>query len=296
MDKFDINRKLYNVFEDFKKSIAIEGNCCELLNFRYDYDNIANYNNSYIQQYYLLKYLKSYYNAYYTIYNIVNEEKYIDIYGNSLKVLSLGCGCGTDLWALSEYLQNINSSSPIFYYGLDKVLWDYWDNLNLKAYRQLCDIGTISTLPRYDYNIIIFPKSISEFSSKEIENFTTNILKNLSETDIVFIGAIRSSSNNFIKDIERFDKITSKLENYITKDTFTWDKSIDFFSKFHYLRSDSCYPWEIKDFLSSLEKKCAKKLKYLCYNSHYCYSLSRNPITTNNEISFKIAHLKRNQM
>lgn len=176
-------------------------------NFRFDGGNIPDYSELIIQEYYLLRYLPAYTTEYYLIYSELLEKNFL----NNINVISLGAGCGMDSRGLNFAIQDSNYKLPVAYTGLDKVEWEYWDNLNIDNYNLFSrDLSAIDKFIGKDYNVIMFPKSIGEFN-----NFTFNNLKNIiintefRSDKLVLISPVRKKRNNI--DIDRLEIITNTL-------------------------------------------------------------------------------------
>src|SRR5699024_9852346 len=160
--KYFIIDKMNEIYNDFMLDLNEEKYYCNLKSFRYDGNNIPDYNDPLIQKYYLLRYMPAYLAEYNLMYYKMFKLNYLDC---NLNVMSIGCGCGIDLWGAKFARDKKFPEIDIRYTGIDMVDWDYRDNLDIEeAYFINKDINEIDSLDEYNYNIIIFPKSIGEFN------------------------------------------------------------------------------------------------------------------------------------
>lgn len=138
-----------------------------------DYNNsnkYPNYDNQIIQSFYFLRYYAAYFAEYFYIYDKILKNKFIE--GNSLNVLSLGCGNAVDYKAL-EFANSIaQRSRPINYIGVDAIDWSYRECVedernSANIYREniAADAQESSAAKNAAAcNMIIFPMSILEIS------------------------------------------------------------------------------------------------------------------------------------
>jgi hypothetical protein len=162
MKKF-IKNRITEAYTDFCKSAEHAQKLCELKKFTYAGTSKPDYANPMVQQYYILKYFPAYLAEYRVIYERIFSFNFL---GTPLKVLSIGTGCGTDLYGL-HFAATKSQLQGLIYTGIDCIKWQYQNQMGHNGVRFIqADIQSWSALDRDDYNIIIFPKSISEFSEK----------------------------------------------------------------------------------------------------------------------------------
>jgi len=196
------------IFEDFRISLAEIGRCCSLKDITYLGGNIPDYSKPEIQQLYLLKYFPAYLIEYYDIYNEIIKLEFLS---TPFHILSIGTGCGIDYWGLEFALRNyeMNSADYAYYTGIDKVNWRYrekFENKDCSYINQ--DITRWEKLDRDNYDIIIFPKSIGEFSQRDFQKLLS-IMKhsNFKSPKMIIASSIR----------EQFDEIdVSRISTLIT--------------------------------------------------------------------------------
>lgn len=210
--------KMNEIYDDFMLELDEVKYYCDLKGLRYDGNNIPDYNNPLIQKYYLLRYMPAYLIEYYLMYKKMFKLNFLDLNPN---IISFGCGCGIDLWGAKFARDKNFPEIDISYTGIDMVDWDYRDNLDMEeAYFINKDINEIERLDEYNYNIIIFPKSIGEFDTNtflKLKDIIANTY--FIENKIILLSSIRNTRCNFDIDrlIEIIDIFTNK-HNYISLD------------------------------------------------------------------------------
>lgn len=208
------------IYDDFMLELDEVKYYCDLKGLRYDGSNIPDYNNPLIQKYYLLRYMPAYLTEYYLMYKKMFKLNFLDLNPNP-NIISFGCGCGIDLWGAKFARDKNFPEIDISYTGIDMVDWDYRDNLDIEeAYFINKDINEIERLDEYNYNIIIFPKSIGEFDTNtflKLKDIIANTY--FIENKIILLSSIRNTRCNF--DIDRLIEIIDifiKKHNYISLD------------------------------------------------------------------------------
>jgi len=270
---------------------------CELKTFRYDGSHLPQYENENIRRLYLLRYLPAYVTEYYTIYKDIMNINYID---SEVNILSIGSGCALDYYG--AYFASLNNrlvGEDIRYTGIDKTEWDYRINLGNKEinfYNQ--DIGLLDRLYACNYNVIIFPKSIGEFDSQLFLKIKT-IFRNsrFSEKKVFLVSSIRDQRKDF--DANRFSEIVDIMTTVHLYKTNDDPRRYFYFPEKRslcQLTGGFTYPDHIKDFITSLSKKCPnyKKNGNKSCEPDCSEILDRNPILTNSYMCYQIVRLSRN--
>ncbi len=289
---------MYEILKNFKSNMEEQQRYCQLKTFRFDGGNIPDYSELIIQEYYLLRYLPAYTTEYYLIYSELLEKNFL----NNINVISLGAGCGMDSWGLNFAIQDSNYKLPVAYTGLDKVEWEYWDNLNIDNYNLFSrDLSAIDKFIGKDYNVIMFPKSIGEFN-----NFTFNNLKNIiintefRSDKLVLISSVRKKRD--IIDIDRLEIIANTLEKnqrYKCLDdkrkyTYYSKNGMDEYSKLEDVCDKYIYPGDIENFLINLNENCQKYIENGCNPcDDDCKIMNHYPIKRCSQIEYQILRLKR---
>lgn len=290
--------KINEIYDDFMLELDEEKYYCDLKDLRYDGNNIPDYNNPLIQKYYLLRYMPAYLTEYYLMYKKMFRLNFLD---NNPNIISIGCGCGIDFWGAKFARDKNFSDIDIRYTGIDMVDWDYRDNLDIEeSYFINKDINEIERLDEYNYNVIIFPKSIGEFSINtflKLKDIIANTC--FTEKKIILLSSIRNTRNDF--DIDRLIEIINIFtseHNYMSLDVkdrywhYTTNE-LGYYSRLEDVCFDFVYPEDIKVYLSDLNSKCQGFIKN-CNNpcDDECSSMNRRPISTTSQIMYQIIRLE----
>ncbi|MFW6026924.1 MAG: hypothetical protein ACOCRX_11355 [Candidatus Woesearchaeota archaeon] len=253
-----IKNKLQTIFSEFKKEVNSRYKLCELNNLFYRNGNIPDYNNAFIQQYYLLRYYYAYFYEYYMIYKKILSEDFIN---PPYDILSIGSGSYIDYSAFKFALIETkkNHKEDFFYSGLDRINWRY----KPKDYNIFFDHRDIYKRKRIidhsEANIFIFPRSFSELRDEFINKINLNENK---RDKIVFIAAhVESPKNLEVKKGQK--RFYNLLKNKIN-DNFNIINTLE--DSIYNFKSNlsNKYPEYIKEFLTSLSNNC--KNKQSCYN------------------------------
>lgn len=281
LNKFD------NVFDDFRGEV-LNANClCKLKKLTFSGDSLPDYNDTTLQKFYLSRYLLAYYVEYAKLYEDLIEKDFIK---NDYNILSIGCGCGLDLWGLKKATEDTKINYN--YTGLDCVNWIYSEFFEEKFINDR--IENIYKLDKSNYNVIIFPKSIGEFEEKTFENLKNTIKNsNFDEKNIVLISAHRKSREEY--DRKRLFEIMEVFEyehNYIFKDSSTVSTEYGNKQYLEYINPQIKYPWEKMKFIKHLPCFCKERL--IC--SEDCeQSLSRYPVNSNSQFCYQIITLTKKE-
>ena len=172
--EFAINNAWSNLLDAIPRTKP----CC-VPAFGYQGNVPPDYNNPMNQHLYVLKYFPAYLYEYTKMYQQVFRRA-IKRKIERLNVLSFGCGCGLDFYGL-YFARKICDIThiPVCYRGVDVVEWEYRglipndDNLRFQISNH--DITTIPSNDLKQYNIFIFPKSLSEFPDVALKSLCSNI-------------------------------------------------------------------------------------------------------------------------
>lgn len=204
---------LRRVFEDFSNS-----NWCNLNNFKLNKDA---YKSTIIQQMYILKYFAAYFCEYYRAYLKLLKE--IDQNKEEeLNIISIGCGCGVDFYALEYAIAKSNLSLPVSYLGIDAIDWAYKPNSKIFKFSNKL-ITEIQVSDIADKNIIVFPKSLTELSRSDLLCFSNLIATSNTKNNIYFLNSYitdNPADGNRVDGTGNFNIIASKLlsSGYKTED------------------------------------------------------------------------------
>ena len=286
MEEF-IKDKMKIIFSDFLDNVAKES-LCDLRSFSFKGQKLPNYSNLKHQQLFLLRYFPAYLCEYKYLYGKVHQEARLSEYN----VLSIGCGCFLDYHGLAFALPT--SPKPIRYTGIDIVNWYYNDiffDSNIVEFSEIL-IENYQFPEVVDYNIIFFPKSISEISNKGFNILLENLQKVKFTSDCIYI-----ISSSMDKGYEHDEAKYKRLIECLKKNGFncnnyesTWELKNQAFCN---LDGHFYYPDEVKRYLTTLHKNCLKyeKNNSSCWDK--CEEISRWPILTTKHVSFLINLLER---
>lgn len=286
-----LNEKMSLIFQDFQRDIYKRGYLCQLKNFNFSGTRLPNYEDEMVQKFYLLKYLPAYLTEYYCIYKQVFERNFLN---ENCSILSLGCGCGVDLWGLNFLKEKEKLNCSINYTGIDVVKWKYSEFSKMNGNFKNCNILDIDNLEG-DYNTIIFPKSISEFNEFAFQHLKDIFAKKrFNSNKIVLIGAIRKTRID--SDLQRLEKIKDifiRKHGYLVVDSET-TISNDNAPYIYQVTNDIIFPREILNYITGLYTQC-KKFKLTGKNCETACSdlLKRSPILKTSQMTFKIIYLER---
>ena len=293
-----IENKMRMISDDFYQNLNMKKCYCELKQFRFDSNNIPNYNKQIFQQYYLLKYLPGYFVEYYYIYSSIINDKFIE---DDLNILSVGCGAGIDLWSAHYAFLNNAYNRRIRYTGLDIVDWGYWDDCDEEAYFLNNDINHLNKLDEEEYNIIIFPKSIGEFDSRCFDKLKECIENtNFTKEKIIFIASMRKARAQ--EDVSRFSEIISLMinKNYYALDNHNrWNifrkKKNGYDYRISDIISNLKYPSNIEELVTTFYKNCEgyKDNGLKCCESECKEIFTRRPIKTMSQVAYTIIRLEK---
>lgn len=292
-----INTELKEIFTEFKEEIRGKDCICELKELDFtDADKFPHYENLLLQKYYLVRYIAGYFTEYSTIYcDIIKKGFLRDRY----RVLSLGCGCGLDLWGLIHACEKkLGSGYKKIerYDGIDQVKWknryDLKKRLNYNFI--IKNVDTMDKLVVKNYNMIMFPKSIGEFSDSEFEH-VKYVLEDSEFRDdkMVLICALRKYRREMdlahlyeIRDIftsMHGYEVTDEI-NYVSQDNKSLGSIIDGID----------YPREISEYVANLDCKCKNYRKQGYHCQPDCDSvLKRWPVLTRSQFAYDILFLEK---
>ena len=278
---------LYRVYNDFKYEIGQRKTCCILKELRFDGGHIPPYEDSAIQQAYLLRYAYAYFFEYYAIYyTIISQLKKDD----EIKVLSVGSGCGLDYYALLYAMdeQQFNWSN-LHYTAVDKVNWQYFYNVggNLCYFNN--DVAELDINDSKEYNIIIFPKTIGELNKQQF-NFIKEYIEYKVEDKFYLINSLRESygvdSNRFNKLVDYIGKMRGEL---VCGDDIEV-KVLESRGVYGYNGMyNVSYPDEIKKYIENILVQCQYYNSFGQVHEEKCLEMNRKVVLRTDHIRVQIA-------
>lgn len=266
-----IGRVMDRVFNDYKDNLQQQDSMCGLNNVRFDGGNVPDYTDSIKIQLYLLRYFPAYLVEYYDLYSKILRDYEISDY---LYVLSLGCGCGIDYYGLMLACHKHDEELYISYTGVDAVDWPYKDCMDEDFEFIQVDLGEWEKFDWPSYNVIIFPKSIGEFSSQGFISLKGTVSRSQFKKDRIFLVASMRAEH---KDTDK-ERLTEIKEIFLTRHgyscasdyIFYFDSNSGIVTEFPEFK----YPDHILEYITSLPEQCAAKDEYSCKDC----SIGRWPI------------------
>ncbi len=295
MEEF-IASKMKRIHKDFACRVKREKSLCKCKAFSYEGGGQPDYSDRLIQQYYLLRFFPAYLAEYYLMYKNLKSQKFL---GKDLNVLSIGCGCGLDLWGL--YLafrhQLKKKAVAVRYTGVDIIDWRYWDTVALdEVYFANEDISTWKKLDEESYNIIVFPKSINEFSNESFDRICAAIANTkFTQGRVVAMCSLMVKGKEI--DSQRFRRIANLLQkdhDYECMDELDEYWMVKKDQGIRAICPEFVYPQEIYDEVIKLQTACPQ----YALNGHKscedgCSSLNRKPILRTTYINYKLLRFER---
>lgn len=294
-----INEVVGAAFEDFTTMLEDRERLCDAKDFRFNEMIIPDYTDPFIQAFYILRYFPAYLVEYYDIYRELLE---IPKFAEPFNVISIGCGCGLDYYGLELALRDNDRSAAdsVCYTGIDIVNWGYRNNFENDDYEIVVeDILNYNSIQDIDENVdvIIFPKSIGEFSDADFARLLTLFRRSdFEENELVIISSIRKQHTAI--DTQRMTSLLNLMErehNYICggpKDEYTYYRNpVGLRAHFY----DFVYPQHVVDYLIDLHNQCPTMLD----NDEYCEDdcednlSNKRPILKTDHIRYQLFRLNR---
>lgn len=200
-----INEYLDLIAFDFNNYLNSGVKLCDLKKLHFDAGKVPRYEDPHVQQLYLLRYAYAYAFEYKTMYLHLLSK--VDV-GDNITVLSIGCGNMADYWALTQV---IPETTVINYKGFDVVDWAYKFPKRNQDWRQIVlgnAVDAFEELERIDADVIVFPKSISEFSVEDIERFCESIKsKQIVKEKVNLLVSLRLDEHSRARDLAKAKKL-----------------------------------------------------------------------------------------
>lgn len=284
-----------DIYNDFLANVNQEFNLCLLHDMNFYKHHLPDYNKPMIQQHYLLRFFPAYLFEYKEIYSHIIKDNHID---TPFNILSLGAGCGLDYYGLELALRDVNKNVAeyVYYTGIDKIDWLYRDTLENNDCEFInCDITEATSLAREDYNIIIFPKSIGEFSGEGFNNIIECFKQSsFTEECICLVSSMRDTQHHI--DSDRFKQLLNVFTTHKNYQRLDLDIDYFYFSNNAIITLDQnfVYPDEIKGFLTSLQDQCGSYEPGNINCDDICPThINRSPILRAGHIKYQLEMLVR---
>jgi len=295
-----INEYLDEIFREFKVYATSGVKLCQLKNVHFDGGRLPDYSDIHIQQLYLLRYAYAYGFEYKWMYQSLLRR--IEN-SNALRVTSIGCGSMIDYWALTQV---VPEQCTIRYTGIDTIDWSY--RMESRPQDDVCFINEnvislFDTADELTSDIYIFPKSISEFSVRDIRTLSRCFSKKLPKNKTVyFLFTLRYDERNLDTDMSK----TKILFDAMVENGY---KTSDESNEYRILSSDLkdkkirevdgtfLHPSEVYDFLrNELHRVCAKYIKNGVHCREDCKArLSWAPILNCRQVQWQMYAFRKEE-
>ncbi len=249
----------------------------------------------------MLKYFPGYMAEYYLMYEHLFDEKFLS--NTVINILSLGCGCGVDYWgfhfAATKKVKNHQKSSS--YTGYDIIDWEYRDSMghDKHVFFETEDIGNLKKLDYDKYNIIVFPKSISDFPD---EVFAT-LLKAIENTKFKKkkIAILCSFMTNDSKKYD-FNRLTRLVKVFEEQHGY---KCLDKANEYFHMKDKDVglntvvpgfdYTLPIKKTIFKTLENCPNFIENGKSCDQECSNMNQYPILKTKYVNYAIRRLKKDQ-
>jgi hypothetical protein len=291
-----IRQKLETVFADFQRQAAQERRLCVCKELTYEDGRTPDYENPLIQQNYMFRFFPAYLAEYFLMYRNMLNQTFLP---ENLKVLSIGCGCGVDLWGLNFALLDLGAdpAARINYTGIDLVPWAYQDNLGLPNARFLNqDITAWDRLDATDYNVFVFPKCIGEFPA-QVSDSICAMFRNTNFNLARVCGLCSLMEKGKTADAARFTRIADIMRNThgfrCLDETDTYWHARNPNQGLRAICYDFVYPQEIIDRVKVLLQECPTYQENGQGCQGDCNTLNRSPILKATYMNYKLLRFQR---
>ncbi|MDX2111762.1 MAG: hypothetical protein SFY80_16130 [Verrucomicrobiota bacterium] len=295
MENF-IKQKIEAVFTDFQKQAKNDGQLCACKGLTYVGGLSPDYNSPLIQQNYMLRFFPAYLAEYYIMYKEMLKLRFLP---DRLKVLSIGCGCGVDLWGLYFAIIDLGGvpGDRIEYTGVDLADWQYRDKLDMTHVRFLTqDITVWNRLDADDYNVFVFPKCIGEFPAPVYKSIC-NIFDNTHFQQTHICGLCSLMDKGIDADADRFNGIAQIMQDKhgfhcLDELNIHWhveDQNIGLRT----ICPSFVYPNTHIERVKTLLNQCPNYVQHGEACKDDCIILNRSPILTSKYINYKLLRFER---
>ena len=292
---------LNDIYKDFVDYINRSDEYCELLDLDFRGEHLPNYQNEGIVQLYLLRYAYAYLFEYKHIFTkFIPKRDPFKI--QNLKVISVGCGNYLDYWGAALACDAVNKSCGIKYTGLDPVNWKYKvdprqrDSIQFENKTFYEFLKTIVENDKgIDVNVIVFPKSIGEFSKDEIRGICVLLKRcKFNNKKILVIFSFRDCLSNKEIDMNRAAMIVDAFKNHrsIPFSVSNFDRTRCYGIESQGIRAvdnSFIYPNDIICYIQELANVCDKQNVLLEKCVGCSQALSRWPILKTDYINYSYA-------
>lgn len=279
----------FSQFTDAIESMSQEERCSiqKAFSDRWNPD----YSNKIHRAFYLLKYVVPYCVEYREIYRNILQDISTD---HNISILSIGCGAMLDLIGF-YYANSVNDISPLsrqihilytihntYYHGIDITDWKTSQEYSLNSNKVIFTCNDIKDITpdgnTKPYNIIIFPKSISDIPLESIENFIRALPGNKLSSRLCLVLSKRGASIDDRHNAEHICRILNEAHHYNI-------------SKLKYLLGSKCLGMNFTDLLAKRYFKTIKDLQEII--SSYITNIPHKCTSCNQQCSFTKPFMKK---
>lgn len=290
-----INEYLNLILEDFEEYLRSGPRLCQLKDVHYDGGRVPDYSNIHIQQLYLLRYAYAYAFEYKCMYEHLPKHMHTR---TNLSIMSIGCGNMIDYWAITQIA---GLQTTLQYKGFDSIDWSYKFPVR-DGDRVLFTLGdaisAIEDLAFLSSDVVIFPKSISEFDHDAIEKFCECIrTKPILKDKVCVLISLRADQGSTQRDMIK----TKKIYDAFLDAGFRTDSRHDVFThltfqdrKIRELDTSFEHPGDVVNLLKDLCTRCAEYNE----NGENCHKdcvsrLNRWPMLTGRHMQWQMFEFER---
>ncbi|EMX6282222.1 hypothetical protein AAHD08_000243 [Providencia rettgeri] len=196
-----LKNKIQSVLDDFENE-----KWCDLNVAGFNSDN---YSIKTQQQKYILKYYAAYFCELYEMYG----KFFNDFKGESVNILSIGCGSGVDCEALNRVCIDKNITIRKNYRGVDLVDWYYRPMYEWASFDTMC-ASKLNSNDVENIDLFVFPKSLTELTMEVCENIANALVDGSKKSVVYFINTYVTndpSDSRCVDGLSQFGKINSTL-------------------------------------------------------------------------------------
>lgn len=247
---------LNDQYNSFSQRNISQDELCTLRSFAFSGES-PDYTDSLHREFYFLKYASAYITEYFLAYERIFSSDHLSA-GDSVCTLSLGCGAMLDLVGFEyarQQSENFCGSRPI-YYGVDIIVWDCSETKIIDDFYESYDgIENFDSNNSIKYDIICFPKSISDIGEARILDFAESLTSCDVSDRICIIVSKRGNSIDDANNAENFVEILCKNIGFsFKKEIFNVDED-EYFENI--LENSFLFNNQIGWNIRSLGQRCA---------------------------------------
>lgn len=296
-----IREKLDSIYKDFCITSEQCDGLCELKNFSFAGGGSPDYRIKIVRLYYLLKYFPAYLAEYYLMYRHLISMSFLPT--NDIDIFSIGCGCGVDYWgfhfAAKERSEKFKETTS--YTGYDANTWEHrtkLENQNVKFIVE--DIGTLQNLDTgdYNYNLIVFPKSINDLTHDAFNSFIAAIENtNFTRKKIAIVCSFMLDARSQNYDFERLSTVINTM---ILKHGFECEDKQDEYTTMknpeqgiNSVVQEFVYPSEILAAINSIIDHCPTYKSNGLTCEQDCKQINQWPVLKQRYINYAVRRLSK---